>query len=571
MGRRQRRGRARSDAIRPPDDRTKEPKTPAQPAARDGFGRIERTIAIGVLIASAALLFTRLGHYALWDDEAINALHAIGVWRTGDTTAVIGDNIVGYRGGAPLVGLRERYTPPLGFYLAAPALGLLGPSAWAARLPFALCGLAAVAVLLLGLKEVGADRTTWILMAEAIVGNVSFFLYCRQCRYYGAAILLTTALGYLYVFRDGRRRTLVAFALLSVLLLAANYLNFAALYACLAADYLLWGRKRRPLATGDWPWLVVPQVLLGVPIVLTWNPIGKDVIPYQSAHWLAEKATLFWWNWRELDRCEFGVLPLILLAFWLYARTGRDVFLRLPVAALLYVTAVTAASPQPVGANLVCRRPIPGADDPALDRARRPGPARARSPAHPGRLAGDGRLRDEPVARGVDVRLGPEVNPRLVRRGAGPADQRSLRRRRPMGQRARPARRLGLGPAPPHDLSPDVPRPEGHLRLAVRGLGRPPAPGTPADPLPRDGAAGLRRRLRPRRVGARAAACATGRAVPLRARRRARDMSGKTRFRPELFWRRFRPIPVRDPATEGIHIFRRVEPPIAPRRPRGSA
>ena len=102
-----------------------------------------------------------------------------------------------------------RHTPPLGFYLAAPSLGLLGPTALAARLPFALCGLASVAVLLLGLKRAHADLTTWILMAEAILGNVSFFLYCRQCRYYAPAILATSALALLYVFWDGRRRSLV--------------------------------------------------------------------------------------------------------------------------------------------------------------------------------------------------------------------------------------------------------------------------------------------------------------------------------------------------------------------------
>ncbi len=36
-------------------------------------------------------------------------------------------------------------------------------------------------------------------------------------------------------------------------------------------------------------------------------------------------------------------------------------------------------------------------------------------------------------------------------------------------------------------------------------------------------------------------------------------------FRPELLWHTFRPIPVRDPANEAIHVFRRVTPPINPR------
>ena len=51
---------------------------------------IKRVIALVVFFAAAILLFARLGHYSLWDDEALTALTALGVWRTGDTTAVLG-------------------------------------------------------------------------------------------------------------------------------------------------------------------------------------------------------------------------------------------------------------------------------------------------------------------------------------------------------------------------------------------------------------------------------------------------------------------------------------------------
>ncbi len=291
----------RAGSSKPLDEITIDREAPIPSASWKAESWIKRAIAFGVFLTAAVLLFARLGHYSLWDDEATTALTALGVWRTGDTTAVIGDNVVGYRNGSLLVGLRDRHTPPLGFYLAAPSLGLLGSTAWAARLPFALCGLASVAILLLGLKKSHADLTTWILMAEVILGNVSFFLYCRQCRYYAPAILATLTLALLYVSWDGRRRSLVAFALLSVALLAANYLNYAALYVCLAADYLIWGRKRRPLTAGDWPWLIFPQVLLGTPIVLVWNPLGKVAGYYQTANWLVDKATLFWWNWRDMN------------------------------------------------------------------------------------------------------------------------------------------------------------------------------------------------------------------------------------------------------------------------------
>jgi hypothetical protein len=307
-------------------------------------------IAAAVLAASAVLLFARLGHYALWDDEALTALHALGVWRTGDTTAVIGHNIVGYRSGALLEGLRERFTPPLPSYLAAPFLGLMGPTALAARLPFAACGLACVALILAWLCRLRAGRLAWALMAMALLGNVSFFLYARQCRYYGVAILASVALAYLYLHHDGRRRTLAAFALLSVVLLAAsNYMQYAAFYAGLAVDFAVWGRRHLRLRPADWLWVWAPQLALGVPIVLTWNPLGKPAVDYQPAHWWAEKATLFWWNLRDMNRCEFGAGLFLLLAPALYVRRRQAWLLRAPLLLLVYDATVTLLSPQPVG------------------------------------------------------------------------------------------------------------------------------------------------------------------------------------------------------------------------------
>src|SRR5438270_10724098 len=98
-----------------------------------------------ILLAAAVLIFARLGHYPLWDDEAITAMTARGVWRTGDTTArVDGHNILAYRNGLLLRDLKDRFTPPLQFYLLAPVIGLFGESNFICRLPFAVAGLLTV-------------------------------------------------------------------------------------------------------------------------------------------------------------------------------------------------------------------------------------------------------------------------------------------------------------------------------------------------------------------------------------------------------------------------------------------
>ena len=110
--------------------------------------------AIVLFVGSIVLLFTRLGHYALWDDEAITAMTARAVWQTGDTSVRVDDhNLLVYRNGLLVRNFKDRYTSPLQFYLFAPFIGLLGDSNFVCRLPIAICGVVTVGILLLWLKR----------------------------------------------------------------------------------------------------------------------------------------------------------------------------------------------------------------------------------------------------------------------------------------------------------------------------------------------------------------------------------------------------------------------------------
>ena len=550
----------------PPNDVTEAHEADIPRVFWKGEVWIKRVIALGVFLAAAVLLFARLGHYALWDDEAVTALPALGVWLTGDTTGVVGENIVGYRNGALLAGLRMRRTPPLRFYLAAPSLGLLGSTAFAARLPFALCGLASTAVILFGLKRAHADLTTWILMAEALLGNVSFFLYCRQCRYYSLGILATSALALLYVFWDGRRRSLLAFALLSVFLMSASYANYLSFYACLGADYLIWGRKRRRLAAGDWLWLIVPQVLLATPMVLVWFPLGGPPPEYQTTNWLAEKATMFWWNWRELNQCEFGAVILILLAPLIYARTRWDWLVRLPLAVFIYVAVITLTSAHPLGLtsiadvrylspliplcmtiSVLCLREI----------APKPIPAALLGMV----VFGTNLLHGGPM---LDCGLRSTIVSYVEELARPPGDPyttaaRWINDNVPSG--------CSIVVRPPHMVYPlmfHAPRAIYAWQFHV-----PPAPQFEGLPLIHyDG-------IESPDFFVLFGPFAPDLALQLESPRHGKvryehaavlDTYWKDMFRPELTWHTFRPIPVRDPATEAIHVFRRVIPPIIPRR-----
>lgn len=313
-------------------------------------------IAATILVGAAALIFTNLGWYAFWNDEAYTALLAKSVWRTGDTHALIGHNILAFQGGAALENLRHRFDPPLPYYLAAPFLGLLGDRAFAGRLPFALCGLATIALMVHWAWREKASTPVWVALAAAILGNVSLMLYSRQCRYYALAMLCSTALAYLYLLGCGaetlrlqRLRRLAAMAAVSLCLLATNYINYAALYVCAAVDYLVWGRKRCRLSRRDLVVLLAPQVIVGGLIVCVWNPLGRPVVPHESASWLSERLTLLWWNLRDLSFCEYGVGLLLVAAPFLGLIAKETWLLRIPVAILVYVVVTALLSPQPVG------------------------------------------------------------------------------------------------------------------------------------------------------------------------------------------------------------------------------
>lgn len=299
---------------------------------------------IAVVIGIASLqLFAQLGHYALSEDEANSALSARSVLQSGDTSAwVDGHNLIAFRQGAEIRDLKLRYLPPLPAYLAAPSLAVFGETAGAARLPFALCGLASVAVLLLWLSRSGAGNAMWLLTSLAMLGNTSFFLFMKQCRYYAPATLLTLIIGYAYVRRGRYWAPLVG--VVSFALLATNTINYAAACAVLALDYWVWARHEHRVSRREWLQILLPQVAAGGALLAIWNPLLHHVAP-ESSDWLRERATLLWWNLRDLDRCEFGALLLLLAV----ALVRRPFWLRRAGAALaVYLVAVTLVSPQPV-------------------------------------------------------------------------------------------------------------------------------------------------------------------------------------------------------------------------------
>ena len=191
---------------------------------------------------------------------------------------------------------------------------------------------------------------TWLLMALAILGNVSFFLYFRQARYYGITLLCSVAAAYIYLHWNGSRRGLLGLSCLLLAVIASHYMTFAGLAAAMAVDYFFWQRHVRSLRPLDWLFLLLPMGVLGSIVVFIWNPFLLTGITKQAAaNDFLDHLTLFWWNLRDLNRGEFATGVLLLLAPVLYfAKEKKPFLLRGTAGIAVYCFVVAMVSPQPV-------------------------------------------------------------------------------------------------------------------------------------------------------------------------------------------------------------------------------
>jgi hypothetical protein len=209
-----------------------------------------------------------------------------------------------------------------------------------------LFGLATIALMLGWAWKDGTDNVTFILLAIAIVGNVSLMLYFRQARYYAPMIFFAVAVAYSYWHLESRRAIWVH-AILSVLLLASNYLAYGAVTIAMVVDYLLWGRKRRPIKGIEWIMLLAPQAILGGIILLIWNPLGISAgDPSSDRGWVMDRITLLGWTFRDADRCELLCAGVMLFAIPVAIWKRSLVLFRALVALMISILVINIASPQ---------------------------------------------------------------------------------------------------------------------------------------------------------------------------------------------------------------------------------
>ena len=204
-----------------------------------GRATLRRALAPAALLClSAGLALYGLGTPRLWEDEAETALLARSILAHGLPLARVGNDLIsqeeGQEFGADLI---WRWTPWLDKYVAAGSFLVFGEGTRAARLPFAMLGLGAVASvygLALGLFR---DRRVAVLSMAFLGTSVPFLLHVRQCRYY-VLVILGTSLAVQCATAAARRPGIAAplgLVAAATVVFHANFLAFAALAVALPA------------------------------------------------------------------------------------------------------------------------------------------------------------------------------------------------------------------------------------------------------------------------------------------------------------------------------------------------
>lgn len=228
---------------------------------------------------SAILLFWGLSDKYLWQDEAATAILAERMLKYGRPVAYDGRNLVtidyfatedtdtiGQRTGNPKAAVdyyvrrgdfkRDttwKWQPWGQFVVAAVGLRLLGHTTLAARLPFAVAGLATVLLLYRLVRKCCGSWRMATISALLLLTNAYWVMHARQCRYYSlSSLLLVVTLAAYLRWQGGERWGATAFVLAAWCWFQVDYGTVWPVLAVLFVDALVSRRCgiRRTVTTG---------------------------------------------------------------------------------------------------------------------------------------------------------------------------------------------------------------------------------------------------------------------------------------------------------------------------------
>ncbi len=347
---------------------------PPASAARNVLRHWPSVLAALMIAASGVLAFARLSDRYLWDDEALVGIVAKNLLNTGHLTGWDGRSLLGYRNGTILDKNLRPINPPLDFYITAASFAVVNRIAtgsfapldktkltdeqltFAARLPFVLIGLAALAGMWVIAKKLFSDNASRLYALAMLAFSVEFILTMRQCCYYAPAALLSILMFWSYSNCIATKRLwhFAALACWFALLFFASYLLAAAFVLALATHHLLF--HRRALTRQDW-WKAAVCLVLAVaatiPYAIVYRVWQRLDVPPPRQSWLVSHWTLFYWNLLGLNSQNYLPWILVFAALVLMVlRRGKDVATRpalhLVSLGVLFTLFLSAFSNQPL-------------------------------------------------------------------------------------------------------------------------------------------------------------------------------------------------------------------------------
>jgi hypothetical protein len=217
---------------------------------------------VPVALIATFLLFTNLHRPYLWADEGDTAVLASSIVRNGVPSAWDGttftDSDYGTRLNDSLVMVRH---PLLQYYLTAASFAVIGETAFAARLPFALLALATILLVYLLVFHVSRDERAALAASVLLTLSVQFLLYGRQSRYYAATAFLSVLLVFVFLHMRSWLGT-IAFTVVALLLFQSHPMGLAP-----AVGMAVLTLAHKPFAEQrKWFWRAAPVIgLLAVP------------------------------------------------------------------------------------------------------------------------------------------------------------------------------------------------------------------------------------------------------------------------------------------------------------------
>ncbi len=237
------------------------------------------------------------------------------------------------------------------YYLQALSLAIFGNTSFAARLPFALVGIASVIALYFLTLELTRNKITAFLSAFFLASSVPALLYFRTARYVGLPILLTIVLIYFYfrIFK-GKKWQPAPFIITAVLLFHSMYVAFAGLIAGILIHFLLHRNRITPQNARQVPKCALVIGIFTLPWLAAIYPVFSHITQfYADVSDLVDNSFLGFFKHFAgfLFQLNNYIFPFILLPFLFVAKL--KVFnLQIQLLGICIVTLLLATSVHPI-------------------------------------------------------------------------------------------------------------------------------------------------------------------------------------------------------------------------------